>query len=85
LRLSHFGLKFNMYPIIAFATSKPAKGIISIRSTLLYYTMDHEKLDDLVKPNLNGLIAKELIAVDSRSTYEAGRLSKAIVTSSFDP
>jgi hypothetical protein len=47
--------------------------------------MDHEKLDDFVKSTLDNLAAKELIAADSVSTYEATRLGKAIVTSSFTP
>lgn len=56
-----------------------------IRNTLLYHTMDHKNLDDLVECTLYDLAAKELIAVDSTSTFEATKLGKAIVMSSFAP
>jgi len=69
---------------IKLATSKLAIGDY-IRNTLLYHTMDHDKLDDLIKSTLGDLAAKELITVDSAPAYEATKLGKAIVTSSFTP
>lgn len=56
-----------------------------IRNTLLYHTMYHKNLDDLVESILHDLAVKELIAADSTSTFEATKLGKAIVMSSFAP
>lgn len=69
---------------IKLATSKLAIGNY-IRNTLLCHTLDHDKLDDLIQSTLDDPAAKELIIVDSVPTYEARRLGKAIVTSSFTP
>jgi replicative superfamily II helicase len=69
---------------IKLAVSKLAIGDY-VRNTLLYHIMDHKKLDDLVESTLHDLAAKELIAADSTSTFEATKLGKAIVMSSFAP
>lgn len=70
--------------VIKLATSKLATRDY-IRSTLLFYTIGYEKLGDLVKSTLGDFAAKELIAVDSVSTYGATRLGKSIFTPSFTP
>jgi replicative superfamily II helicase len=69
---------------INLANSKLAIGDY-IRNILLYHTMDHEKLDDLVRSTLDDLAAKELILADLASTFESTKLGKAIVTSAFTP
>lgn len=56
-----------------------------IRNTLLYHIIDHKILSDLVESTLHDLAAKELIAADSTSTFEATKLGKAIAMSSFAP
>ncbi|KAF3762423.1 hypothetical protein M406DRAFT_92805 [Cryphonectria parasitica EP155] len=56
-----------------------------IRRTLLYHSIDVEKIHDLVKTSLSDLQSRGFIAIDQFSNFEATQLGKAIVTSSLDP
>ncbi|ROV99897.1 hypothetical protein VMCG_06242 [Cytospora schulzeri] len=56
-----------------------------VRKTLLYQTMDIERVDEIVEASLSDLQSRGFIAIDSSSSYQATQLGKAIVTSSLDP
>lgn len=56
-----------------------------IQRTLLYHTMDHERLQRMVSASLDELVDESLIAVDIFGGYEATRLSQATVASYLTP
>ena len=56
-----------------------------IQKTLLFHTMDHVVLDDMVAATLKELIASGLITVDQFGSYEATLLSQATVSSYLTP
>lgn len=55
------------------------------QKTLLFHTMDHVVLDDMVAATLKELIALGLITVDQFGSYEATHLSQATVASYLTP
>lgn len=56
-----------------------------VQRTLLYHTMDHERLHTMVTTTLAELINSDLITVDKFGSYEATLLSQATVASSLTP
>lgn len=56
-----------------------------VRKTLLYQSMDLEKMDEVVEASLSDLQSRGFIAIGSYDNFEATQLGKAIVTASLDP
>ena len=56
-----------------------------VQNTLLFHTMEHAMLDDMVAATLKELIAAGLITVDHLGSYEATPLSQATVASYLTP
>lgn len=56
-----------------------------IQRTLLYHTMEHEKLRSMVSASLDELIDERLVTVDNFGGYEATLLSQATVASYLTP
>ena len=56
-----------------------------VQRTLLYHTIDSERLSNLLKAGLEDLIGSGLITVDRFGGYEATCLSQAIVASCLTP
>ena len=56
-----------------------------VQNTLLFHTMEHTMLDDMVAATLKELIAAGLITVDHLGSYEATPLSQATVASYLTP
>ncbi len=56
-----------------------------VRKTLLFHTMDHVMLDDMVAATLKELIASGLITENHLGSYEATLLSQATVASYLTP
>ncbi|KUI54059.1 Helicase and polymerase-containing protein TEBICHI [Cytospora mali] len=56
-----------------------------VRKTLLYQSMDTQKINEIVETSLADLRSGGFIESDNSFSYQATQLGKAIVTSSLDP
>ena len=56
-----------------------------VQRTLLYHTMNHEQLKDMVHSAVQELIESDLLIVDKLGGYEATLLSQATVASYLTP
>ncbi|KAI9813135.1 MAG: hypothetical protein M1827_004356 [Pycnora praestabilis] len=80
------GIKRALLEVIATRLATSADGVNDyVKRTLLYSSVDHNTLQQLVESTIKDLLGTSLITLDFSGMYEATLLGQAIVASSFTP